>query len=217
MLHLRYRFSALLRLLLGRGWAYRFPGYYQRVIGRRFGAVREQAFRHFLAKAGPDLQGTALDLACGTGLTTLWLASACPGLRLTGVDADRGMLASARRQARKLGVADRCTFLEADARTLAALPEGPADLVTCSLGYSVFDDWEATFGNTLRLLKDDGWYVIFDQHEPGLVLPDFAADQSRRPFELVERSFLESETTWFGSMFLAVGRRKRAATPKQAR
>jgi len=36
----------------------------------------------------------------------------------------------------------------------------------------VIADPERVFKNTLPLLKEDGYYVIFDQYIPGFILPD---------------------------------------------
>ncbi|PWW38688.1 MULTISPECIES: class I SAM-dependent methyltransferase [Paenibacillus] len=61
-----------------------------------------------LAKSHP---GNVLELACGTGLTTIYLAEA--GIQITGVDIVEPMLAYARHKAKDLPV----EFIEADART----------------------------------------------------------------------------------------------------
>ncbi|MFC6651935.1 class I SAM-dependent DNA methyltransferase [Paenibacillus rhizoplanae] len=61
-----------------------------------------------LARSNP---GEVLELACGTGLTTIPLAKA--GIKMTGVDISSAMLAHARLKAEGLPV----TFIESDART----------------------------------------------------------------------------------------------------
>lgn len=215
---LKGRALAMLRRVLGKGWIYYFPRLYEDVIRRRFGERRETAFRHFVEGAsGLRDKRLCLDLACGTGLTTLWMASACPHLRVVGIDASARMLRLARRRAKAAGVAGRCDFVRAqaglftrdDLRRVRPERDGGADVLVCALGFSVMNDWAQVFTHSLGLLADDGYYVIFDQYLPETEVPDFAADQSRRTWELVEAAFVEAETTWFDEMFIAIGRGKK--------
>lgn len=67
----------------------------------------------------------ALDLACGTGRHARWLARR--GWEVTGVDSSPGGLEVAARAAQDQGVASRCTWRVADARTWE--PAAPAGLV----------------------------------------------------------------------------------------
>lgn len=72
--------------------------------------------------------GTALDLACGQGIGSVWLASR--GLRVVGLDVSPVALAHARDLARRAAVADRCRFDVVDFD--GGLPAGgPADVILC--------------------------------------------------------------------------------------
>ena len=201
------RWSA--RKVFGHGWMYRVPGYYENTIDQIFGATRKTAFEDLLH--GPHPIGTAavaVDLACGTGITSTWLAANLPGARIIGIDSNPRMLNTARERAARLRLSDRCVFMRRDARTvsLGDLPvDGPVDLVVCALGYSVFTDWRSVFANTTRLLSPAGCYVVFDQYVEDLYVADFAADQTRRTWELVERGFERADTRWYGDCFVAVG------------
>lgn len=84
---------------------YRDPVNYDLEFG---GETRKYQFYLEWAQAAA---GEVLELACGTGLTTLPLAQA--GMAMTGVDIASSMLAYARVKAGNLPVA----FIEADART----------------------------------------------------------------------------------------------------
>src|SRR6478735_5804466 len=86
--------------------------------------------------AFPDLarwiptEGGALDLACGSGAGSVWLARR--GLEVLGVDVSRVAVDRARARAEQAGLADRCRFEVADLD--AGLPAGPAvDVVLCHL------------------------------------------------------------------------------------
>jgi len=74
--------------------------------------------------------GTALDVACGVGAGSVWLA--IQGLVVEGIDASDVAIDRATDLAAAHGVADRCSFRVADLD--AGLPVGPpVDLVMCHL------------------------------------------------------------------------------------
>jgi 2-polyprenyl-3-methyl-5-hydroxy-6-metoxy-1,4-benzoquinol methylase len=72
--------------------------------------------------------GQALDLACGQGLGSVWLARR--GLEVLGLDISPVAINQARDLARRSGVDDRCRFDVADLD--AGLPAGsPVDVILC--------------------------------------------------------------------------------------
>jgi SAM-dependent methyltransferase len=74
--------------------------------------------------------GSALDLACGRGGTSVWLARL--GLEVHGVDISRVALDHARRLAARFGVSGRCRFQLADL-DLGLPSRPPAEVVLCHL------------------------------------------------------------------------------------
>jgi len=75
-------------------------------------------------------EGRALDVACGDGLHSLWLAER--GLEVFGVDVSPTAIELARSRAKQRGLGDRCHFdvLDLD----QGLPPGPpVELVLCHL------------------------------------------------------------------------------------
>lgn len=75
-------------------------------------------------------RGHALELACGRGRASVWLA--CRGLEVLGVDISSRALADADNLADRAGVADRCRFEVADLDR--GLPSGPpADVLLCHM------------------------------------------------------------------------------------
>jgi 2-polyprenyl-3-methyl-5-hydroxy-6-metoxy-1,4-benzoquinol methylase len=70
--------------------------------------------------------GSVLDVGCGFGRPTIWMAQAFPAARVTGCDFHDASIAAARRAAATAGVADRVTFEVASA---TEAPEGPHDVV----------------------------------------------------------------------------------------
>ena len=99
-----------------------------------------------------------LDLACGTGTTTLLLAQ--KGFQAVGADNALGMLAIARQKALETG--KEILFLEQDMRTLHL--EEPVELVTCffdSINYMLEeDDLMATFQAVFDALADGGVFLF---------------------------------------------------------
>ena len=72
--------------------------------------------------------GRALDLACGTGLGAVWLATR--GLEVVGLDVSAVAVGQARDLAERAGVSDRCRFEVVDLDD--GLPAGPSvDVILC--------------------------------------------------------------------------------------
>ena len=70
----------------------------------RFGILRQR----FLDEIGQYLpaRGRVLDVGCGFGLFSLYYASVCPGLELSGLDRNARRIAMARAAAARLGLAN---------------------------------------------------------------------------------------------------------------
>ncbi|NLP10689.1 hypothetical protein GX408_09875 [bacterium] len=78
------------------------------------------------------------------------------------------------------------------------------DVIVSVFGFPVMADSERAFENMFHFIEDDGYYIPFDPCIRGCILPDFAADQSRRSRELVEGCFDDTEINWFGTIFIAI-------------
>lgn len=75
-------------------------------------------------------EGLALELGCGRGAASVWLATL--GLQVCGFDVSPVALAEARRLAAGYGVSGRCRFQLADL-DLGLPPGPPADVVLCHM------------------------------------------------------------------------------------
>lgn len=96
------------------------PMYEHELAGTWIPSVPELADR--LSAAPP---ARVLDVACGSGWSSVCLARAYPQVRVDGVDADQASIERARQHAAETGLADRVSFQVADAAGLAA--GGPYD------------------------------------------------------------------------------------------
>lgn len=103
--------------------------------------------------------GRALELACGTGAGSLWLARR--GLDVIGVDVSTVAIDTARDAARRLGLTDRCRFVVADLDD--GLPDTPpVDVLMCHR----FRD-PALYGAMTDRLADGGLLAIAVLSEVG--------------------------------------------------
>jgi malonyl-CoA O-methyltransferase len=118
-------------------------------------ALEEPVVREMLG----DVSGlSVLDLGCGTGRHSLWLAAR--GAKVTAVDFSEGMLAEARR---KPG-ADSVRFLVHDLHQ--PLPFEPAsfDLLVSGLVLEHLRDLRLAFGEARRVLKPGARAVVSAMH-----------------------------------------------------
>lgn len=113
---------------------------------------------HMREAVGDARDLTVLDLGCGTGRHTAWLASA--GARVTAVDFSPGMLAEARRTAEGANV----RFLLHDLHEPLPLSSGTFDLIVSGLVLEHLRDVAGFFAEAHRLLRPSGRAVVSAMH-----------------------------------------------------
>ena len=107
-----------------------------------------------------------LDVACGTGDSTISIAKAGnPGSRVTGVDISEGMMALVMQKAAREGVHDRIRLKVADGEDLP-FGEGSFHRVTCAFGIRNFEHKELGLREFYRVLKPGGKAVILELSVP---------------------------------------------------
>ncbi len=110
-------------------------------------------------KAVGNVRGQAvLDLGCGTGRHTMWLAAA--GASVTAVDFSEGMLREARRKAG----AHAIHFVEHDLRHAPPFSDGAFDVVVSGLVLEHLRDLHAFFRGAHRVTRTGGRAVISAMH-----------------------------------------------------
>jgi SAM-dependent methyltransferase len=125
--------------------------------GRPFHHPRSLA--HIFAMVGDHPLERALDIACGTGMSTVALGEHAE--TVVGVDVSAEMLGSARRAAGVsylLGRAERMPFTDGD-----------VDAATCCSGIHWFDQ-AAFFAELRRVLRPAGWVGLYDHYFTGEML-----------------------------------------------
>ena len=119
--------------------------------------------RELLADFGRQLGGqhpflAILEIGCGTGKNTVWLAELSE--RLLALDFSAGMLARARQKVRSPHV----TFEQADLTRTWPCPDELVDLVVCNLVLEHIRDLDFIFGQAARVLKAGGHFFVCELH-----------------------------------------------------
>lgn len=173
---------------------------------RAFAAIAT-ALNAVIAAVAPD-GGTAVDLGCGVGGTTRALATARPGLRVTGIDLSSALIAVAEERTRAAGESPR--FLAGDVVDLVPTL-APIDLLVSRHGLMFFADPVAAFA-ALRAAatpdaplvfscfasRDANVWVTAPERALGLS-PPVGAQYSPGPFGLADAAFtraLLDESGW---------------------
>ena len=122
--------------------------------------------RHALKEIVDGTAQRILDVACGTGDSTVSIARAAgEGSAVTGVDISEGMMALVQGKAEKAGVAGRIGLAVADGEALP-YADGTFDRVTCAFGIRNFENKEKGLSEFLRVLKPGGKAVILELSVP---------------------------------------------------
>ena len=122
--------------------------------------------KHALREIVDGTSQQILDVACGTGDSTISIAKAAgSGSRITGVDISEGMMALVMEKAAHEGVHDRIRLQVADGENLP-FQEGSFHRVTCSFGIRNFEHKEKGLEEFLRVLKPGGKVVILELSVP---------------------------------------------------
>ena len=115
-----------------------------------------------------------IDVACGTGWSSIAMAQAYPNINVLGVDLDHDAINAARKSADQAGVADRVTFSVADATNLGGA--GGYDLVTVFEALHDMSRPVDVLNAARRMLSEDGTLLVAD----GLVAEEFMVPASPR-------------------------------------
>jgi predicted O-methyltransferase YrrM len=126
------------------------------------------------ARLGAEPPAQVLDVACGTGWSSIAMAQAYRSIKVDGVDLDDDAIRAARANAERAGVADRVTFSVGDAADLGG-PSG-YDLVTIFEALHDMSRPVDALSAVRRMLAENGTLLVAD----GLVAEEFTVPASPR-------------------------------------
>ena len=132
--------------------------------------------RHALKEIVDGTAQRILDVACGTGDSTISIAKAvAEGSSVIGADISEGMMALVKGKAEKAGVGDRITLQVADGEDLP-YGEGSFDRVACAFGIRNFEHKDKGLEEFRRVLKPGGKAVVLELSVPQNRLVRWAYD-----------------------------------------
>jgi SAM-dependent methyltransferase len=115
-----------------------------------------------------------LDVACGTGWSSIAMAKAYPNINVDGFDLDHDAIGAARRNAERAGASDRVRFSVADATDLGRADR--YDLVTILEALHDMSRPVDALSAVRQVLAEDGTVLVVD----GLVAEEFTVPGSPR-------------------------------------
>jgi SAM-dependent methyltransferase len=155
-------------------------GYYDEAYTRSseelYAAIRREAFGEdigqfswltadeyamFADRLAIDARSHVLEVACGTGGPALFLADRT-GCRITGVDLHESGIAAANARAEEIDLADRATFVQADARSPLPFDDATFDALVCIDAWNHFDGRERVLRDWFRVLRPGGGLLFTD-------------------------------------------------------
>jgi ubiquinone/menaquinone biosynthesis C-methylase UbiE len=98
-----------------------------------------------------------VEIGCGTGKNTEWLASAA---EVVALDFSDEMI----RRARQRGLSERVSFVQHDVSQAWPVPERFADLITCNLVLEHIEDIGPVFTHARRAMKAGGTLFVSEFH-----------------------------------------------------
>lgn len=140
----------------------------------------ESLARHFRLRPGMRL----LDVGCGHGYALrTWGRYCLPGGELTGLDRDKGLLATAKRHCRREGIGDSCRFVAGDAEELP-FEDGVFDMALAHVLFCHLEKPERVLDEMVRVTRPGGCVAVFDNAMGG---GPHAGWNNRRPPSLRQR------------------------------
>jgi ubiquinone/menaquinone biosynthesis C-methylase UbiE len=139
---------------------------------------------------GPAVMVRAIELGCGTGITTLALLQARADLDLTSIDNEPTMLDQARENLADFIAAGRLHLVEADALSaLRNLPAASVDLVASAYTtHNFLDTYRAlVLAEIFRVLRPGGAFVNGDRYalDDSLAQTRFTQAEAQRYFDVL--------------------------------
>ena len=127
----------------------------------QFSWLTADEYQRFFALLGIDPSSHVLEVASGSGGPALFMAQET-GCRVTGLDIHEAGVDAANAKARDLGLADRASFVCADAQQRLPFDDGLFDALTCIDSFNHLYDREHVLGEWHRVLCPGARLLLTD-------------------------------------------------------
>lgn len=132
-----------------------------------------------------DFSGSLLEIPVGTGILTMPLYKTFPNARVTCLDYSPDMMAQAREKASHLSLSN-VTFGQGDVGALPFADES-FDIVLSLNGFHAFPDKQASYRETLRVLKPGGYSAAVSMFPASIGAPTGSSAMSMSPRNFLPR------------------------------
>jgi cyclopropane fatty-acyl-phospholipid synthase-like methyltransferase len=154
---------------------------------------REGLLRH-LEKACTNIPGTGtpriLDIGCGTGVPTMWLADHFSG-RITAIDNDKEAIGFLLEKIHGEKLENR---VEAHCISFLEFDPGPGSFdIILAEGFLNVVGFEAGFQRIIKILKSGGYFIIHDEYKEHRVKCDFIQENQCR---IIDTLYLDEGVWW---------------------
>lgn len=131
-----------------------------------------------------------LDIGCGTGVPTLWLAENQNGI-ITAVDTDKNSLEWLQEKILNKNLSSQVTILNISFFDLKSSPDY-FDIILAEGSLNVIG-FEQGFSRAIGMLRNDGYFIIHDEYRDREKKYDFI---SKNHCKLIDTLFLDEDVWW---------------------
>ena len=182
----------------------RFYDWYMKKLAGWIEVYRERELLHVLDQCVAN-NNVILDIGCGTGTTCMLLGKRYQNARIVGIDINSDFLSYAEQKVSSSGIKN-VTFIKQDIANCTGedISKDQIDIAICTLGLSVFTDWEKAIEQTFSILRPGGDFIVFDlfidtQTFTGrlsnfLTKSFFKAHHDRMILNKLRETFIETDT-----------------------
>jgi cyclopropane fatty-acyl-phospholipid synthase-like methyltransferase len=159
---------------------------------------REGLVRH-LEKACskiPEIDNPGiLDIGCGTGVPTMWLAGNFSG-SVTAIDIDKDALEFLEKKIHSKHLQNRVKTINISFFDFTSVPGDPFDMILAE-GFLNVVGFETGFKSLLEILKRQGYFIVHDGYRDHDQKCDFIQDNNCR---IIDTLYLD-ETVWWNDYY----------------
>ena len=148
---------------------YNFPKIYNWYLNKRLKWIEKYRITTFIdtIKKYVSDGDVILDVACGTGNNCILLANNFPNSLIIGMDPNKAAIKYGQQLIDEAQIKN-VRFIQGDSTKFnsQSLDKKKVNVITCSLGLSVIEDWKEAISNAADIMNQGGIYVVLDLYFP---------------------------------------------------